>query len=123
AHNAKIAAIKADLFALESSFALERERTARIEAMIANCTMRAPRAGIVVHANRANSLGVITTPIREGLTVYPSQPIFGLLNTSRLQVRARVNESQVARVRSGLPALIRLDAFPDRPLRGTVAEI
>ena len=61
--------------------------------------------------------------IRAGLTVYPSQPIFRLLDPRHLQVRARINESQVALVRSGQPVLIHLEAFPDRPLRGRVAAI
>ena len=40
---AKIEANRADLLALESSYQLESERLKRIEAMIANCTLRAPR--------------------------------------------------------------------------------
>jgi HlyD family secretion protein len=123
ARRAKIEAIHADLLSLESCFQLETVRLKRIEAMIANCTMRAPRDGIVVHANRVNSWGTVEMQIREGLRVYQSQPIFRLLNPRHLQVRATINESQVARVRSGQAVLIHLEAFRDRPLRGTVAEI
>jgi len=120
---AKIEAIHADLLSLESCFQLESDRLKRIEAMIANCTMRAPRDGIVVHANRVNGWGTVEMQIREGLTVYRSQPIFRLLDSRHLQVKAMINESQVAWVRSGQSVLIHLEAFPDRPLRGTVAEI
>ena len=123
AQKAKIEAIRADMLSLESSFELESERLKRIEAMIAHCTMRAPRDGIVVYANRSNLLGMVESQIREGLIVYQSQPIFRMLDATAMQVKARINESQVARLRSGQPALIRLDAFPDRPMRGTVAEI
>jgi len=123
ARRAKIEAINADLLSLQSCFLLESERKKRIEAMIANCTMRAPRDGIVVHANRSNGWGRVEMQIRPGLPVYPSQPIFRLLDPRHLQVRARINESQVALVRSGQPVLIHLDAFPDRPLRGSVAAI
>ena len=114
---AKIAAIRADLLSLESSFQLESDRLRRIEAIIANCTMRAPD-GIVVHANQANGWGRLENQIREGMIVYQSQPIFRLLDSNHLQVRALVNESQVALLRSGQPVLIHLEAFPDRPLRG-----
>jgi hypothetical protein len=38
-------------------------------------------------------------------------------------VSARINESQIARIRLGQPVLIHLVAFPDRILRGSVAEI
>jgi HlyD family secretion protein len=120
---AKIEAIRADLLSLESSFQLESDRLKRIEAMISNCTMRAPRDGMVIHANRANGWGRVDSQIQEGLTVYQSQPIFRILDPAHIQVKARINESQIAKIRQGQPALIRFDAFPDRPFRGTVADI
>jgi HlyD family secretion protein len=119
----KIAASRSDLLTLESAFRLEGERLERIKTMIANCTMRAPRDGIVCHANRTSGWGTGDKLIREGLTVHQSQPIFRLLDSSHLQVSARINESQIARIRLGQPVLIHLVAFPDRILRGSVAEI
>jgi multidrug efflux pump subunit AcrA (membrane-fusion protein) len=123
ARKAKIAAIHADMLSLEACFQLESERLRRIEAMIAHCTMRAPRDGVIVYAHRTNGWGMVEARVREGMTVYQSQPIFRLLDPRRMHVKARINESQVARVRSGQPVSIRLDAFPDRVLKGSVAEI
>ena len=123
ARKAKLQAIQADLLSLESSFRLETERLKRIQAMIANCTMRAPGDGIIVYATQSNGWGTVETEIREGLFVHPSQPIFRLLDPRHMQVRARINESQVARIRPGQRVLIHLEAFPDHPLRGSVAEI
>jgi HlyD family secretion protein len=123
AHKAKVEGIRADRLSLDSSLRLERERLERIQAMIAHCTMRAPHDGIVVYANRVNGWGTVETQIREGMRVYQSQPIFRLLDSRRMHIQARINESQVARVRSGQPVLIHLDAFPDRILKGSVAEI
>ena len=120
---AKIEAVHADLLSLESSFQLETERLRRIKTMVANCTMRAHREGIVVYANRTNGRGRTELQIGEGLTVYPSQPIFRLLDARHLEVRARINESQITRVRSGQRVLIHLEAYPDRVLEGSVAEI
>ena len=121
---ARIQAIHAELLSLESSFRLERERLRRIETMIANCKMRAPRDGTIVYANGPNGSGAIDTQIREGLIVHSSQPIFRLLDPHHIQVRAKINESQVARIRPGQPVLIHLEAFPDRePLLGSVTEI
>ena len=96
AHRAKVEAIRADRLSLESSLRLERERLERIEAMIAHCTMRAPHDGIVVYANRVNGWGTVEMQIREGMRVYQSQPIFRLLDASRMHIQARINESQVA---------------------------
>ena len=63
------------------------------------------------------------TQIQEGLTVYQSQPIFRILDPAHVQVKARINESQIAKIRTGQPALIRFDAYPEKLLRGTVADI
>ena len=120
---ARIQAIRADLLSLEASFRLERERLKRIETMIANCTLRAPRAGIIVYANPPYGSGTPDTQIREGLIVHPSQPIFRLLDPHHIQVRAKINESQVARIQPGQPVLIHLEAFPDHRLLGSVAQI
>lgn len=91
--------------------------------MIANCTMRAPRDGIIVYADQPAGSGMVDSQIREGLPVRPLQPIFRLLDPHHIQARANINESQVALIKVGQPVLIRLEAFPDRPLRGSVAEI
>ena len=120
---AKLEAIRADLFALESSSRREKKRLEKIEAMIANCTIRAPRDGIVIHANRTNPWGLVNSPIREGMEVKPSQPIFRLLEPGRLQVKARINESQVERIRSGQTAWIRFDACLESLVRGKVTDI
>jgi len=120
---AKQKAIAADLLALESCLFLERDRLKRIEATIANCTMRAPRDGIVVYANRTNAWGMVETQIREGIPIRQSQPVFRLLDPKSLYVKARINESQVAQVRTGQPVMIHLEASRDQPLRGSVAEI
>ena len=121
---ARIQAIHGELLSLEAAFRLEQQRLKRIEAMIANCKMRAPCDGTIVYADRGSGSGTIDTQIREGLIVHPSQPIFRLLDPHHIQVRARINESQVARIRPGQPVLIHLEAFPERPpLLGSVSEI
>jgi HlyD family secretion protein len=55
--------------------------------------------------------------VREG------QPIFELPDPQRLRVKARINETKVGRLYEGIPAIIKIDAFPERPLRGKVAEV
>ncbi|MDX2036430.1 MAG: efflux RND transporter periplasmic adaptor subunit [Isosphaeraceae bacterium] len=120
---AKLEATRADLLSLEFAQQIELDRKKRLESMIENCTLRAPRAGIVVYANKMNSWGRVEAKIERGVTVYESQPIFRMLDPKNLALKARINESQVARIHEGMPARVRLDAFPDQVLLGSVAEI
>jgi multidrug resistance efflux pump len=120
---AKVEAIRADQFAQQQAFEVESDRLKKLETMVANCTMRAPRDGIVVYANQSNSWGQVETQIDEGVTVREGQAIFHVPDPLNMQVRAKINESKVAQVHSGLPVLIRVDAFPDQPLQGTLTEI
>lgn len=120
---AKIKAILADKLAQESTFELESDRLKRLESTVAHCTIRSPRDGVVVYAQQANRWGRVENPIQEGVTVREGQAIFNVPDPNHMQVRAKVNESKVALIQSGQPVLIRIDAFPDRPLRGIVTEI
>jgi HlyD family secretion protein len=40
-----------------------------------------------------------------------------------MRLRARINESKLSLIHTGLPAQILIDAYPQRPLRGKVAEV
>jgi multidrug resistance efflux pump len=120
---AKVEAIRADMLSLETSYQIEQQRLRRIETMIANCTLRAPRTGVIVHANKTNGWGHVEAQIQQGQHVYESQPIFRMLDPRSMRIRARINQSQVALIKPGLKARILLDAYPDRPLTGTVHEI
>lgn len=120
---AKNEAIRADKLAQESSFQLETDRRKRLETMIEHCTLRAPRGGIVVYANQPNGWGRVDNPLQQGVTVRENQPIINLPDPKHMRVRAKINESKVAMIHAGQKAEILVDAFPNRPLSGTVGEV
>ena len=120
---AKIKAIVADKKNQEASFELEKQRLARLQKCIDNCTLRAPGDGILVYANQANRWGQVDQPIEQGVTVREGQSIFQLPDPQHMRVKTRVNETKVGLLKTGQEAIIRVDAFPERPLHGTVAEV
>lgn len=120
---AKIEAVRADLLTQQGAFQLEDGRLRRLKATVANCTMQAPRDGIVVYFSQSNGRGRVEDLIREGVTVREGQPIINLPDPNRMSIKVRVNESKVSLIRPGQRAVIRIDAFPKRPLDGTVAEL
>ncbi len=66
---------------------------------------------------------VVEMKAREGEYVGGFTPLVRLADMNRLQVRARIDEIDVGQVAPGQAVTITLDAFPGRPLLGTVQEI
>jgi hypothetical protein len=120
---AKVKAIESDRKNQEASFELEKQRLARLQKCIDKCTLRAPGDGILVYVQQTNGWGRVDASIDQGVTVREGQPIFQLPDPKHMRVKTRINETKVSHVQSGQPALVRVDAFPNRPLHGTVAEI
>jgi HlyD family secretion protein len=61
--------------------------------------------------------------IDQGVAVREGQRIFQLPDPRSMRVKARINETKMGQLRSGQRAMIKVDAFPDRLMQGTVAEI
>lgn len=120
---AKIKAIVADKKNQEASFELEKQRLARLHKCIENCTLRAPGDGILVYVNQTNGWGRVVQQIEQGTTVREGQAIFQLPDPQHMRVKARINETKVGLVKNGQEAIIRVDAFPERLMHGTVAEV
>src|SRR5208283_103377 len=108
---AKVKAVESDKKNQEASFQLETQRRDRLQKNIDRCTLRAPDEGIVEQQ------------IDQGVTVREGQPIFQLPDPKSMRVKARINETKMGQLKSGQRALIKVDAFPDRLMQGTVAEI
>ena len=58
-----------------------------------------------------------------GALVQPGTPLMAILPGARVWVVANYKETQLARVRPGQPAEIRVDALPGHPFRGRVESI
>lgn len=120
---ARIEAVRTDYFAIKNAYQLEVDRQRKIEEMIANCKLTAPREGIVVYANESNMWGRTEAQIQEGATVREGQAVFKVPNPNKMLVKAQINESKISYIRKGQRASILVDAFPETPLAGTVEEI
>ncbi len=103
----------------DNSHQLDLERLKILEDQLAKCIINAPTSGQVVYANPATGEPLIA----EGKLVRERQVIIRLPDPKRMQVTARVNESRIDRVKKGMLTRIRLDAFPDVELTGTVREV
>ena len=84
---AKIKAIESDRKNQEASFELEKQRLARLQKCIDNCTLRAPGDGILVYVKQTNGWGRVEASIDQGVTVREGQPIFQLPDPKHMRRR------------------------------------
>jgi HlyD family secretion protein len=120
---ANVEAIKSDKLTQEASFSLEEQRLKRLRRNIEKCTVKAPGDGIVVYVEQQGRGGQQAVVIEEGVTLHENQAIFNLPDPKHMRVRAKINETRVALVHKGQPALVLVDAFPNHPLQGIVDEV
>jgi HlyD family secretion protein len=84
-----------------------------------DATVRAPVAGTVIEKSVA--LGQV---IASGTGTFGGgTTILKMADLTKVRVRTLVNETDIGKVRAGLPATVTVDAFPDRPFQGVVEKI
>lgn len=117
AHLAKTEAAKIEAEAVEAK---ERERLEFYKIQMENCKIYAPHDGMVVYAREGRSN---STEIAEGVTVRQRQEILSLPNLNRMQVKTSIHEAVLDQVKPGLPATVKIDAFPDEIYYGVVYDV
>jgi HlyD family secretion protein len=80
--------------------------------------LRAPFDGVI--ADVTTEVGEWITPSPPGL---PIPPVLEILDTSSIHVSAPLDEADVAKVTTGLPARITFDAYPGRSFSGKVTRV
>ena len=107
-----------------STMSEEEEKLADIEEQIKACVMYAPASGVVVHGNQFSSRGGNAEFVVEpGATVRERQVIIRLPDPTKMQVKAKINESRITLVSEGMPAKIRVDAIEGMVLLGRVKKV
>jgi len=83
--------------------------------------IHSPLDGLVVLNNiwKGGQMG----EVQEGDQVRPGVPFMQVVNPDTMEVRARVNQADVAYLRMGQPIDVRMDAYPDMLFKGTLDQI
>jgi HlyD family secretion protein len=117
--NAQASATKAktDLAAAEATLKWEKSQLGKFTTQLASCEVRAPRQGIVVYAKQEGKR------VELGATVHFKQHLFSIPDMTQMQVKAFVHESALRRIEPGQKAEVRIEAFPDVVMTGTVDRI
>ena len=122
-YEADVRTAKAKMEADENTYKLDLEKLAEIDGQIAKCRVVAPTAGKVIYANETDRRGDDEVVIEEGTIVRERQAVIRLPDMTKMQVKAKIDESRIGYVQPGLPATIRLDSSTDTVLHGAVRQV
>ncbi|MHC4224389.1 MAG: efflux RND transporter periplasmic adaptor subunit, partial [Planctomycetota bacterium] len=114
----------AELRAKEQEFKRQKTQLEKIEDQIKKCRIFAPVAGMVVYSttSRGGWRGR-EEPLEEGSEVRERQDLISLPTASSMMAEVNVHESNLKKVRVGLPVHLSVDAAPGKVFRGKVARI
>ena len=84
-----------------------------------DATVRAPLAGTIIE--KAVSTGQVITSATGAFG--GGTLLLKMADLSQVRVRALVNETDIGNIQPGQQATVTVDAYPDRPFRGTVEKI
>ncbi len=89
-------------------------------ANLANTEIRAPEDGTILER-----LAEIGETVTTGVTATrgAKSAIVSMANLNDLRVELDINQNDLRRLRMGMPAVVALDAYPDRPYQGTLVEM
>lgn len=120
-NEAELAQAEATFKAADESLKKEIERLERSKYQIEKSKIYAPQDGMVAYASGSSRR--YSVEICEGARVRLQQKVLTLPNLSKMQVKTAVHESVLDQIQQGLPATIRVDAFPDRTYTGSVQSV
>ncbi|MEY4690531.1 MAG: hypothetical protein RIT19_856 [Verrucomicrobiota bacterium] len=119
----KLAQAKAKLQGAEGRFDREKRNLDEINEQIGKCVIKAQKPGLVVYGGNQRMFWGNQERIAVGTQVFERQPIITIPDPTRMGVTVGVHESHIKKVRRGLKARIKVDAFPDEPLAGEVIRV
>lgn len=111
-----------DLNRAERYYRWEKKQLNDLREQYIACTIKAERPGLVVYGDGSDRWDPDEI-IREGAKVRERQAIITIPDMRHMAVKVRIHESQVKRVRKGMPVKISVDAEPDKPLTGEVDNV
>ncbi len=121
-HDSDINTARANVAAEEAKLAIETEKLDSLKSQLEKCVIKAPSAGQVVY-NNVDRWRQDDFYIRKGGLVRERQAIIKLPDVTKMQVKAKVGEARVDRVKPGMSAVVITEAIRDVELKGKVSTV
>jgi len=113
----------------EDAFATEQDKsltvttpTIQLRAAAAQLS-KATHERVKTHATAPADGLISNVTLRPGATVQAGAPLFAIIEGNRWWVEANFKETDLARIKVGQPATVRLDMYPEVTFDGTVESI
>jgi HlyD family secretion protein len=97
----------------------QKKRLKVFENQVAKCTILAPHDGMAIYANEEDG----DSRVELGAEVRRGQDLFYFPDLENLQVRAKLSQSVIDRVRLGMPVSVRAESIDTVEARGVVTKI
>jgi HlyD family secretion protein len=115
----------AELKAREAEFQRQNDRLEKILTQLEKTRIVSPADGLVIYATSAQG-GMFrrnTEPLQEGQDIRERQELIYLPTGSSSNAEVAIHESNLKKVRTGMPAKISVDALPGREFTGRITHI
>ena len=106
----KITATRQDVEASKAQVKQARAALAQMGIQTGYTTLKAPFPGVITSRN-----------VEPGEVVSPTREVLTLANLSRVDLKIFVDETEIGKVKPGQNVDVKIDTFPNRVFKGTVA--
>jgi HlyD family secretion protein len=120
----KLAQAQAKLKSAEGRYSIESDQRKDLQDQLDKCTIKAKKTGLVVYGGgRDDGYYYGQEQIREGATIRERQPIITIPDMTKMSAKVKIHESHIKKIKKGMPAKLRIDAFPNEDVRGEVLKV
>lgn len=119
-NRARLVSREAVLRSSKQNLSRATTRLKEAQEALENCTIRATAPGLVVYETPPRWMN--TGPIRSGVETRHRQTIIKLPDLNQMAVKVNIHESQIDLVSLDMPAIISVDAMPNRTFTGKVCK-
>ncbi|MGE5296296.1 MAG: efflux RND transporter periplasmic adaptor subunit [Solirubrobacterales bacterium] len=122
---ASLVQAEAELKAKEQELNRQKTKLNKILAQISKATILSPSDGMIVYATSARGMGWHDDrkPLADGVEVWERQELIYIPKSASSVAEVDVHEASLDKVRSGLPAVVTVDALPGKKFLGTISRI
>lgn len=101
----------------------------RAQQVIDSLVLKAPLSGVIAVKDNRDAMGgmmiwgMALPEYREGDTVWPGRPVADVVESGRMEMRAKVDENDRANLNEGQAASVEIDALPSEKFPATVGAL